>query len=245
MRRRQLLVGGGTVATAALAGCIGSAQTESGSDVRTLRVSKSGEVTAEPDLAVLTASIEAAGDTAGRVRDELSTRSDELYNGLIEAGISEDSITTGRFTIRERTDSRRIDQREESPAASQYRGIHSFRIEIREIESVGAIIDTAVDSGADSIDGVEYTLSDTKQATLREEALESAISDARSEAEFIAREVDASIVEVQSVDTSDGRVSTVRREVEYAAAADSSGSTELRPDDVTVRATADVTYTIG
>lgn len=251
MKRRTLLVGAGTVTTAALAGCIGSAQTGSDDEVRTLTVRKSGEVTAEPDLALISVSVEATGDTAGAVRDELSTRSDELYTGLLDAGVSEDSITTGRFSIRERIDRRRIEQREGSAQSgaefeeySRYVGTHSFRIELSEIESVGSIIDTAVDSGADSIDGITYTLSDEKQAELRETALESALDEARSEAAFIATEVDASIIEVASVDTSDSGVSPVHRNVEYAAA-DSSGSTELQPDDVTVRATADVTYRIG
>ena len=252
MKRRSLLVGTATVATAALAGCIGSAQTSPSGENRTLRVNKSGEVAGEPDLAVVSASIEATGQTAGSVRDELSTRSDALYDGLIDEGLGEDSITTGRFSIRERLDRRRIERREEPPETDaeleeyrRYEGTHSFRIEVSEIESVGAIIDTAVDSGADSIDGVVYTLSDEKQAELREDALESAIAEARSEAEFVASEIDASIVEVESVDTSDGSVSPVRRDVEYATAADSAGGTELRPDDVTVRATASVTYRIG
>ena len=102
MKRRQLLVGGGTVATAALAGCIGSAQTDGGGESRTLTVSKSGEATAAPDKAVVHVSIEATGDSASAVRNELSNRSAQLNDGLIAAGIPEDKITTGRFSIYER-----------------------------------------------------------------------------------------------------------------------------------------------
>lgn len=247
MKRRQLLVGGGTVATAALAGCIGSAQTDSG-ESRTITVSKHGEVTAEPDTAIVHVSIEATADSASAVRDELSARSAELNDGLIAAGTPEDNITTGRFSIRERRERARIRDREaddgEPQETTRYEGTHSFSIDVDDVEAVGSVIDTAVESGADTVSHIEFTLSEEQRADLREEALNLAIESARNESEFVAGEVDQSVVDVKSVDTSGGGVSSVRREYATAEAADS-GSTELQPDDVTVRATAKITYLIG
>ncbi|MFW6320265.1 MAG: SIMPL domain-containing protein [Halohasta sp.] len=247
MNRRQLLVGGGAITTALLAGCTGNAQTGGGSnDTRTITVSNAGEVTAEPDLAILRVSVEATGADAETVRSELAERSDRLHDGLVDAGIPEDRITTDRFDIRERPDRREgespEDERESGDGGSRrYEGTHAFRVEVTEIDTVGDVVDTAVEAGADSTGRIEYTLSEDKRAERREEALESALGAAREEATFVASEVDASVVDVRSVDTSDGRVSPVSREV---AAEDDSGDTELRPDDVTVRATATVTYTI-
>jgi len=249
MKRRQLLVGGGAVATAALAGCIGSAQTDSGGESRTLTVSKSGESTAAPDKAIVHVSIEATGDSASAVRNELSNRSAQLNDGLIAAGTSEENITTGRFSIYERRERTRIPEGGETGSdtevreTTRYEGTHSFRIEVDDIDSVGSVIDTAVDSGADTVSHIEFTLSEERRAELRQAALDSAIEAARTESEFVAGEVDQSVVGVKNVDTSGGGVSLVRRDYPTAEAADS-GSTELQPDDVTVRATARITYFI-
>jgi hypothetical protein len=252
MRRRTLLVSSAAVTTAALTGCIGSAQTETSEETRTITVSKSSEVAAEPDLAVIHVSVEATGETAATVRDELSTRSDRLYNGLLEAGIEADSISTSQYSIREQVDRQRLEQPEDSPQSDdqlaneiRYEGTHSFRIEVGDIDAVGDVVDTAVDSGADTVGWIEFTLSEEKRAEQREVALESALAAARNEAEFVATEVELSVVGVRNVDTADSGVSTVRQDAEFEDLADSSGSTALQPGDVTVRATVDVTYTIG
>jgi len=247
MQRRQLLVGSGAVATAALAGCIGSAQTNESDSSRTLTVRKSGEVTAEPDQAVVHVSIEATGDDPAAIRDELSDRSQQLTDGLVTSGLDEAQITTGRFSIREDVDRepRPVDDTE--PAASEstrYAGTHAFRIAVDDVESTGNVVDTAVESGADTIEWIEFTLSAERRAELRQEALDKALEAGRTEAEFVAGEVDRSVVDVQHVDTGDGGVSTVRQEFAMDEASGSGRSTELQPDDVTVHATAKITYTI-
>jgi len=248
MKRRQLLVGSGAVTAALLAGCTGSAQT-GGDPGRTITVSNSATVRTDPDLAIVRASVEATGDDAQTVRNQLSERSDRLYQELVDSGIPEDQITTDRFEIGERTDRQRDTEGVDpgSEAAEElrfYEGTHRFRIEVTDVESVGTVVDTAVAAGADSIGRIEYTLSEQKRVDHRQQALESALAAARNEAEFIAAEVDTSVTDVRNVDTSNSRVSPVYREVAAEDTDAGSRSTELRPGDVTVRATVTVTYTI-
>lgn len=273
MNRRTLLVGTGTVATAALAGCLGDngngddENTDNGNaagnnnsentaekNPRTITVSDSGEVEAEPDMAVFRASIEARGDSATEVRDELSERSDDLYDALIGYGLAEDDVTTGDFNIRQRYDYRRFEEEHGRPPESEsemeeyrhYEGTHSFNIEVEAVDEVGTIIDTAIDAGADDISRITYTLSDEKQNRLREEALEQALSSAETEAEFLASEVNATLVEAKSIDTSGGGVSPYRASFDMDEAADDDVAleTELHPDDVSVSASVKVIYRI-
>lgn len=265
MNRRELLVATGGIGATALSGCLGlgddtggaSAQTDSPTvEQRTNRqviVSNTSEVTGEPNLAILDVGVEASGDSAGAVRDELATRSDELREALLEYGLDEDAITTSRFRIHERLDRRQMERdgvRPDSEEASEYRyyqGTHSFTVEVDAIDEVGAIIDAAVDGGADEVGRVTFTLSDDKRAELREEALRQAIQGARSEAESIAEEVGARVVEATVVDASEGRVSPVHREVAFDAAAateapSSEPRTGLDPGDVTVSADVRIQY---
>ncbi len=273
MNRRTLLVGTGTLATAALAGCLGddgddTNNNSTGNDnsdnpensnsdtgeTRTITVSDSGEAEAEPDMAVFETSVEERGDSAAEVRDNLSERSDELYDALIGYGLDEDAVTTGDFDIGRQYDIRRFEEEHGRPPESEsemegytyYEGTHSFSVEVEAVDEVGSVIDTAIDAGADDISRINYTLSDEKQDTLREEAMEEALSAAETEAEFIASEVDATVVEAKTIDSTDGGVSPYRTSLDMDDAADDDMDieTELHPDDVSVSASVKVTYRI-
>lgn len=264
--RRTVLLGAATGATIGLAGCLGSltgenngdgtendpgAQSATDATERTITVSESGEVTADPDLAIIQAGIETTGDDADAVRDELATRGDELYDALLEFGLDEDDVTTDRYDVRTRVDYRRLEEDGVDPQSEDdleeytyYEGTNRFRIEIHAVDDAGAVVDVAIDAGADEVGRIEFTLSDEKREELREEALEKALAGAETEAEFVAGEVDAQVVEAKHVDTAGGDVSPVHEDVEMDDAddADDAADTELHPDDVTVRGTVKVVY---
>lgn len=259
MRRREAIIGGGTVAAAALAGCLSRAQESgdpSGSDpsdgsTRTVRVTGSGGAEADPDLAVLQIGVEATGDDAESVRTELATRSEEVREALLAAGVDEDDVTTSRFHVGERVDRRRMEQegvdprsREDVEEYTYFQGTHAFRVEVHDVDRAGDVVDAAIDAGADDVGRIVFTLSEERREELREEALTEAMDDARSEADHLAEQVDASVVEVRVIDASEGRVSPVREGVAMDAAGDGA-ATEFQPGDVTVSATVDVEYDIG
>lgn len=253
MHRRKLLLASAATTAAAVAGCLGSAQEndpDTGESDRTVTVSESGDASADPDLAVVRTGVEATGEDADEVRDELAERSEALRDALLADGLNEDDVTTDRFTVRERVDHRRMEEEGVDPGTEReaeeyvyYEGTHSFTVEIHDVDAIGGVIDTAIDAGADDVGRIEFTLSEDRREELREQALEDALERARSEAEFVASEVDASVVEARRVDTSGGDVTPVTEDVEMDVA-DDDPSTELHPDDVTVGATVTVEYEI-
>lgn len=253
MRRRDVIIGSGTVAATALAGCLGSAQETGegdpgGESTRTIRVSASGEAEAEPDLAIIDVGVVATGNDAESVRSELASRSAEVRDAIVEYGIDEEDVTTSRFYVRERIDRQAMERDGVDPQSPgdveeyrHYEGTHAFQIEVHDVDEAGEVVDVAVDAGADEIGRLEFTLSENRRDELRDEAITGAIEDARSEAEHVAEQIDASIVEVRTVDTSDGRVHPVREEVALAGG-DGAQSTQFQPGDVTVGATVEVEF---
>ena len=257
MNRRKLILGAAGTTAAAFAGCLGSAQEGEGAggdDARTVSVSESGEAEAEPDLAVVRTSVEVTGDDAQSVRDDLANRSDDLYDALIAYGLEEDDVTTSDFDVRERIDYRRAERDGVDPRSAEaedeyvhYEGTHEFTVEVHDVDDVGDVIDTAIDAGADDVGRIRFTLSEEKREALREEALEEALEGAHTEAEFVAGEIDATVVEARRVDTTGSGVSPVTERVEMDEAEDAVAdepATELHPDDVTVSATVDVEYVV-
>lgn len=255
MKRREVLIGSGTIAATALAGCLGSGETndntgQSSGSSRTITVRKSGEAEAEPDLAVLRVGVKETGESANQVRENLAERSNKLKETLLDAGFTEEDITTGQFSIRKHVDRRQMEREGVDPSSQEkaeeytnYEGTHSLTVEVQPVEEVGAVIDTVADAGADEIGRIRFTLSDETRETLREQALDKALEKARSEAEFVADEIGATIVEAHTIDTSGGDVHPVHERVEMGdAASDASPRTEIHPDDVTVTATITVQY---
>ena len=258
MNRRSFLATAAAVTPLAIAGCLGDS---SGSDAepganpsgRAITVSAEGESTGEPDLAVLSLGVEVQSDTAVEARSELADDTEALVAALEDEGVPEDDITTERFRIRERIDRRAaerdgIDPRGDIPEEYRYyEGTHTYRVELQDIERVGEVIDAAVSAGANDVGRVTFTLSDAKQAELRKEALTEALDNARDEAETIAENVGANIVDVTLVDSSDGRITPVQREVyaDDSPQPEPEPEPQPEPEPATTVAPGDVTVTVN
>lgn len=245
MRRRTFILGGGSIATAALAGCVGRAAPDDGEDAdeRTTAVSASGEARAAPDMAHLRVSVEEEGEETDTVRDTLVEKEASLRAALIDAGVEEDDITTSRFDIRERRPPREvIEEEEERDDEPTVEGVHTLAVEVDDVDGVGEIIDAAIDGGADRVGGVRFSLSDQAREELREEALAEAIEEAEAEAAYIAGEVGTEVAQVEHIDASDGGRPELRYELDMAEDGDT--ATEIHPDDIEVTASVDAVFVI-
>jgi hypothetical protein len=128
--------------------------------------------------------------------------------------------------------------RQEGPT---YRGLHAFEITIEEPDRAGEVIDTAVSNGASEVDGVEFTLSSEKRENLREEALQAAMENARSEAGTVAAAEDLRIAGVDRISTTEFDRRPYSAETAALAAGDG-GSTSIDSGPVSVSASVTVVY---
>lgn len=248
MQRTTALFGAVTVATllvtAGVAGALSTGAAPSrapaGSQQAqmsdTITVSGSGTVQAEADRAVVRVGVIATGDDIGTVRESLSDNAAKMRDALGEMGIGQDQIRTAYYDISS-------EERHERPGVSNrptYRGTHSFVVTVNDTDSVGRVIDTAVNNGASEVDGVEFTLSADRRQQLRQQALEEAMTSARGEASTLAGAEDLSITGVDRISTTD--FSRSPYEARAVAATGGAGGTSINSGPVTVRASATVVY---
>ena len=110
----------------------------------------------------------------------------------------------------------------------------------RSLDLVAESIDAAVNASAE-VRVVRFTLSEERRTELREQAIENAMTDARSQADTVAENGDLQVTGVNSVDASQQRY----RPVEYDAAAPraaEAGGTSVETGDVSVSYQVRVTY---
>lgn len=239
------------VALAALlvsAGCLGigdAAQNVSPTDTgsatapdRTVSVAATGEAAAAPDRAVLHLSVQASAESAGDARSRVAENVSALRSALIDAGVDETDITTERYNLREVRSRNKAGE----PGLTEYRAVHALTVETGDVDRVGTLVETAVRNGATDLRGVEFTLSEQTESTLREEALNAAMDNAREDADVLATNADLEIGGVRSVSTGDVHVRPYRTEAALAASGAGAATTDVESGPVTVTARVQVTY---
>lgn len=242
MDRRQFLAASGIGAAAILAGCTGSATddgqaTGSTGDDNEITVSTSGEVETDPDEATVSVGLEARGDSADEVTDELAAGADRLRETFDDLGIPEDDVEEGRYRVRP--------VRSRDGDVEEIRGSHSFEVTVSDVDRVGEVIDASVEAGADDVGRVNFTLAEKTRDELRADAIDEALERADEEATHIAANREVTITGTKSVSTSDVQVHSVSHRMGYDAVAeadDAAPETEIDADPVSVTASATVSY---
>jgi len=216
-----------------------SASEQTDGPTRTIQVAATGSTETQPDKALVRVSVEATADDPTTARNRLAANVSTMEAALADAGIDESGIRTTDFDLRERRDRRPPERDGKGEPDPEYWASHQFVIEVEDVDRVGTVVDVAIDNGATNVDDVRFTLSDETRQELRTEALETAMSDARQQAETIASSADLTITGVYSASTTDVHVPT--RRVAMEAAADG-GGTSFNSGPVSVTATVEVTY---
>ncbi|MFB6130468.1 MAG: SIMPL domain-containing protein [Salinigranum sp.] len=210
----------------------------------TVSVGGSGEVTADPDRAVLQVAVQVTADSASAARQRVAENVSSLRQALADAGVPEANVTTEYYNIRQIKESPRSPPPEKSPATSgttRYRAVHALSIEIDDVSRVGEIIQVAVENGATDVQRVEFTLSDDRRAELRDRALRRAMANARDDADVLASAANLELDGVRSASTGGVDVRPYRAQT-TAAAASGGAPTHIDSGPVTVSAHVQVTY---
>ncbi|MBZ6495507.1 SIMPL domain-containing protein [Natrinema longum] len=248
MDRRQFLAASSIGLAATMAGCTGSqlntddpgaaddpgSESDASESDGEITVGASGEVETEPDRAIVTVGVEATGETASDVTDELATGAEQLRAAFDDLDIPEENVEEGRYRVHPAS----------GRDAQGFEGAHSFEVTLTDIERVGDVIDASIDAGADNVGRVNFTLQEDTRSTLREDAIDAALENADEEAAHIADNRGVDLAGTTSVTTGDVQVNPVRVETYASAGAadDAAASTEIDADPVSVSASVTVTY---
>jgi len=231
-----LLVAAG-VAGATVLGA-GPASASQPTDSKSITVSASGDVEATPDQAVVRVAVTATGNDSTAVREDLASNVASVRDALAEYGIPDENVRTAHFDIRQERE-----RTAEGVERGDYRGIHALEITTDDTEAAGELVDLAVDNGADTINGVSFTLSDEQREELHNDALEAAMANADTRADTLAAASDLTVTGVHSIHSADTAHRPYRTETAYVAAdSAATGGTSVEAGPVTVTADVRVTY---
>ena len=212
-----------------------------------IQVTGTGTTTLEADRAFVTLGVEATADTVEAARSQAADALDQVISALLAEGLTRDDIPTADFRIQPQYG----DPNPQGPVPGSGSGspqITGFTVtnlveaQIDDIDRVGEIIDAAVAAGGDLIRVQNIRFAASQQEAAFDQALQSAINDARSTAERVAEltGVDLGAVQYVSVSGSGGTPRPLAGE-----AGGVGGETPIQPGQLTVSVSVTITYAIS
>jgi len=211
------------------------------SQKNTLSVTGSGLTSVESDLAKVSLGVTTQATTATDAIQQNAQKMTQIINALKGLGISEDDMTTQRFNLYPVYSSKpEIDP----PTILAYRVSNVIVIDVHDLKIVGKVIDTATGAGANEVQGVSFTLSDKEYKKIKISVLQIAAEDAKTKAETMATSLGVEIIGVLQISESGFWYQQNRVLLDGASASPAAPETPIKPGDVQVSATIQVTYII-
>jgi uncharacterized protein YggE len=213
------------------------AQQQSGqTQIRTISVNGSGQVTLAPDLAYVYIGVRSQ---AANVADALSDNNEKaqaIAASLQEMGIETKDIQTSSFNI--------YPQQNYGPTGEMLDTVYvvdnTVYVTVRDLQSLGQLLDVVTRSGANSVNGISFDVNDKSQAI--SEARRLAVESARAQAEEMAAVAGVELGELQTMNVYTS--SPVMSTYEGKGAAMDASSVPISAGQMIVRVEVNAVYVI-
>ncbi len=207
---------------------------------RTLSVDGTGTAYLTPDIAYVYLGVHTEQLTASEAVEENNAQTQAVINALTEAGIEATDIRTTNFSI---WPFDKYDPITGAPSGEKYYAVdNTVYVTVRDLESLGDLLDTVIQAGANTVQSIQFDVAD-KDAALGP-ARTDAVKDANAKAEELATAAGVELGELQSVTYTsvpnypifDGRGG--------GGGAAEAAAVPIQPGQLTFTVTVNVTYAI-
>lgn len=148
-----------------------------------------GAVTATPDLAVIRLGVQTTGYNLSRIQSDNAQVNQNIIQALNQAGYTD--IRTAQYTI-----DKAYDYQDGNQIDKGYTVRNLLEIRTNNVSQVGAIIDTAVEMGANIVESISFEVSNPQLYYQR--ALNLAVNDAMQKAKSIADNLRIRLISIPS-----------------------------------------------
>ncbi len=146
----------------------------------TIVVSGTGRIAVEPDVADLRLGVTVAKPSVEAARAQAGVLMDAILSAVESAGVAHPDVRTSLLSVQPRFDYR--DGR--APTLTGYEVANIVEVTVRDLATLGAVVDAALAAGATSMDGLTFRVSDP--ALPEREARVAAMAEARARADVLA-----------------------------------------------------------
>jgi len=217
---------------------------------KTMSVSGTGTVDLEPDLASINIGVRSEAADAAEALAMNNEKISAVIQSMLALGVAAEDIRTQNFSIYsyENQPPREV-MREEGPieetpikettVTKTYAIENTVSVIVRDLDSLGTVLSTVVEQGANTIYGIVFDVAD--RAAALEQARLLAIEDAQSQAQAIAEAADIKLGEIQTIDLTEYRYTPEREEMAVEMAIGGS-PVPIESGTMNIQVTVSLTY---
>jgi uncharacterized protein YggE len=159
----------------------------------TIVVSGTGRIAVEPDVADLRLGVSVARPTVDAARADAAAAMTAILAAIKGAGVAPRDIRTTLVSVQPRYDYRDG----KAPVLTGYELANTVEVTIRDLATLGGVIDGSLGAGATSMDGLSFRVEDPTEA--ERAARLAAVAQARSRADTLAEAAGVTIAGVVDV----------------------------------------------
>ena len=144
-----------------------------------ITVNGTGEVRVSADTAIISLGVNARDKDVLKAQQRVNETIAAIRTALIEQGVKEENINTDFINIYPL-----YDYSNDQEQLAAYNASSTLAIKVTDMESVGTLIDVCFAAGANTLNGISFSASDTEEA--KTEVMKKAVTDAKKKAEILA-----------------------------------------------------------
>lgn len=172
-----------------------------------ISVTGRGEISAKPDVAVITVGVVSHAATASQAAKDNGAITTRLMTALTERGVAEKDVQTTNLSVAPRYNQPNPRQAAENaefiPRIIGYEVVNDVRVVARKLDQVGALLDDVLNAGANQVSGVAFQVEHPEK--LMDEARKRAMADAKRKATLLADEAGVRVGPPRSIEEADGQ----------------------------------------
>lgn len=199
----------------------------------TVRVFGESVISVSPDQVRITLGVKTENPSVSQAQAENTEAINKMISALIQMGIPQQAIQTIVYQIEPQYDY--VDGKQ---VFRTYLITHLLQVELNQIAMAGAVIDEAVENGANSVSNVQFTMRDKTEA--QNEALAKAVQNAQVKAQAITNSLSVSLNQLPVWIKERSPSEPVR--FNQVALFDASSGTSIQPGLIEIRAEVEVLF---
>ena len=157
-----------------------------------ITVNGTGEVRVSADTAIISLGVNARDKDVLKAQQRVNETIAAIRTALIEQGVKEENINTDFINIYPL-----YDYSNDQEQLAAYNASSTLAIKVTDMESVGTLIDVCFAAGANTLNGISFSASDTEEA--KTEAMKKAVTDAKKKAEILAEASGLKIIGIEII----------------------------------------------
>jgi len=208
-------------------------------ELRTLNVTGVGEVKLTPDIAYINIGVHTEAASPAEAVASNNANTEALASALTVAGVDQKDLSTRSFSIWQNTQY----NSEGQAVGTTYVVDNSVQVTVRELDTLGNLLEAAIQAGANNITGIQFDVADKTEAV--KDARATAVESARVQAQELASAAGVKLGEIQTI----GYVEGVPSLFQPGKGGGGGGAAEvgpvpIQPGQLTLIATVSIIYEI-